>query len=145
MYSSAIMYTTKPNDLTYGLEKLLKPLKVFNVPVKSLALSISLAIRFIPIIFEQANKIIKSQISRGLNFKGNISQKINKIYSIIIPIFVLSMKRSDSISNTLDMRLYNPNKESTKYKDFRVTDIDDSIVFMHVLLIFIYVVLEVLL
>lgn len=143
LYSSIIMYTTKPNELTYGLERLFNPLKNLNVPVKSLALSISLSIRFIPVIFEQTDKVIKSQLSRGLDFKGNIKTKTNKLISIILPIFNLSLKRADSISNTLDMRLYIPEQERTMYKIYNNYITDNSIILLHIFLIIIYAVLEV--
>lgn len=142
IYSSVIMYTTKPNELTYGLEKLFSPLKSINIPVKSLALTISLSIRFIPVIFEQTDKVIKSQLSRGLDFKGNLKSKIDKLISVILPIFNLSLKRADSISNTLDMRLYIPEKERTMYKNYNNYVIDNSIILMHIFLVIIYAVLE---
>lgn len=144
-YSNLLIYTTKPNDITYALEKIFYPLKIFGVPVKSLSLSLSLSIRFIPTIFEQSKKVLKSQLSRGLYFNNNIKENINKLFSILIPTFKLSFKRSEEIANTLDMKLYVSNKKSTKYKSFTFSSSDDNIIFMHILLIFICVVLEVLL
>lgn len=143
MYTAILTYTTKPNDLTYGLESLFKPLKIFNIPVNELALSVSLAIRFIPIIFKEGEKVLRSQISRGLDFNGSLKDKSNKLVSVLLPIFTLSFKRADDIAEVLDIRLYNPNYR--RYKKNTMTNIDDSILFMHILLIFIYVVVEVLL
>jgi energy-coupling factor transport system permease protein len=137
------MYTTKPNDLTYGLEKLFSPLKSFNIPVNELALSLSLSIRFIPIVFEQSDKILKSQISRGLDFGGNILDKTNKLISVLFPIFKLSMLRSESIADSLDLRLYNPKRNRTKYKLYKMTSYDDGIIVIHILLLIIYVFIEV--
>jgi energy-coupling factor transport system permease protein len=144
IYSILIMYTTKPNDLTYGLEKLFTPLKLFNVPVNELALSLSLSIRFIPIVFEQSDKILKSQISRGLDFKGNLRTKTNKLISILFPIFKLSMQRSESIADSLDLRLYNLKRNKTKYKLYKMTSYDNGIMFMHIILLVLYVFVEVL-
>lgn len=141
--SGVLIYTTKSSDLLYGLEMLFSPLKIFNVPVNSLSLSISLAIRFIPIIFEQANKVLKSQISRGLNSNGTIREKCDKLISILFPIFMLSFKRSDSIADALDLRLYNPNINRTKYKRYKITSVDDGILLMHIALIIIYIISEV--
>ncbi len=134
-YSILIIYTTKPNDITYGLEKILSPLKILKINTSSLALTISLSIRFIPIIFIQADKILKSQKSRGLNFKGNIKEKCEKIISIIFPIFDLSIKRSIDISNSLEIKLYNPLKKRTKYKQDFFTKSDENIILMHIALL----------
>ncbi len=145
LYSNLLIYTTKPNDLTYGLEKLFNPLRITGIPVKSLALSISLSIRFIPIIFKEGNKVLKSQISRGLNFDGSIKEKIDKIISVIIPIFVLSLKRSDELANALELRFYKPEGKRTKYKEYEIKEIDKNILCIHLFLLFIFIVVEVLL
>jgi energy-coupling factor transport system permease protein len=144
IYSGILIYTTKPNDLTYGLEEFLSPLKKLKIPVNSLALSISLSIRFIPIIFEQGEKILKSQLSRGLDFSGSLRTKANKLISIILPVFTLSLKRSDSIADTLEVKLYKPEMRRTKYREYKTLFVDDNILFMHLLIIFIYVFSEVL-
>ena len=119
LYSQVLLYTTKPNDLTYGLEKFLSPLKLFNISVSSLALTISLSLRFIPTIFIEADKILKAQISRGLNFNGNLSEKCDKIISVIFPIFNVSLKKSLDISYVLDMRLYRVDAKRSKYKNHK--------------------------
>lgn len=142
LYSMIVMYTTKSNDLTYGIERLLKPLKIFNIPVSTIAFSLSLSIRFIPIIFEQTEKVIKAEYSRGLNFEGSLKEKLNKLSILIFPIFNLSFKRSDDIANTLEVRLYNPNKEISKYKKYKNFNSDSSIILIHILLLLIYIVLE---
>ena len=143
LYSQVLLYTTKPNDITYGLENLLLPLKVFNINASSIALTISLALRFIPTIFIESDKVIKSQISRGLNLSGNISKKCDKIIAVIFPIFDLSLKRGEAISNVLEMRLYKVEGKRTKYKNNSVTTIDVLSLLIHVVLILIFIVLEV--
>lgn len=145
LYSQILLYTTKPNDLTYGLELFLSPLKIFNIKVSSLALTISLALRFIPTIFIESSKILKAQISRGLNFDGSLSEKCDKIVSVIFPIFNLSLKRSEYISYVLDMRLYRVEGERSKYKNSSITIMDECALCIHVLLIILYLVLEVIL
>lgn len=143
LYSAVMMYTTKPNDLTFGIEKLLYPLRVFNISVSVLSLTISLAIRFIPIIFEQASKVLKSQCSRGLDFSGSIKEKCIKLVSVLVPIFSLSFKRADQISDVLEMRLYKVEAKRTKYKSNTNYYYDSGIVFSHVMLFIIYIVVEV--
>lgn len=141
MYASILTYTTKPNDLTYALSIIFKPLKIINVPVNELALSISLAIRFIPNIFIEAEKVLKSQKSRGLNFNGTLKEKCDKLVCVLLPIFLLSFKRADNIAEVLEMRLYSGN---TIYKDYKLTGIDEFILLLHTLIIFLYVMMEVL-
>ena len=143
LYSQILLYTTKPNDITYGLENLLSPLNVFNINASSIALTISLALRFIPTIFIESDKVIKSQISWGLNLSGNISEKCDKIISVIFPIFDLSLKRGEDISNVLEMRLYKIDGKKTKYKNNSVSGIDAFSLLIHVVLILIFIVLEV--
>ena len=143
LYSQVLLYTTKPNDITYGLEYLLSPLKIFNINTSSIALTISLALRFIPTIFIESDKVIKSQISRGLNLSGNISEKCDKIISVIFPIFDLSLKRGEDISNVLEMRLYKVDGKRTKYKNNSITTIDALSLLIHVVLILIFIVLGV--
>ena len=140
LYSQVLLYTTKPNDLTYGLEKFLSPLKLFNISVSSLALTISLSLRFIPTIFTEADKILKAQISRGLNFNGNLSEKCDKIISVIFPIFNVSLKKSLDISYVLDMRLYRVDEKRSKYKSYDITSIDNIALAIHIFLILLYLV-----
>lgn len=140
LYSQVLLYTTKPNDLTYGLEEFLSPLKLFNISVSSLALTISLSLRFIPTIFTEADKILKAQISRGLNFNGNLSKKCDKIISVIFPIFNVSLKKSLDISYVLDMRLYRVDEKRSKYKSYDITFIDNIALAIHIFLILLYLV-----
>lgn len=140
LYSQVLLYTTKPNDLTYGLEEFLSPLKLFNISVSSLALTISLSLRFIPTIFIEAEKILKAQISRGLNFNGNLSEKCDKIISVILPIFNVSLKKSLDISYVLDMRLYRVDEKRSKYKSYDITFIDNIALAIHIFLILLYLV-----
>ena len=140
-----ILFILIINDLTYGLEKLLSPLRIFGINTSSLSLTISLAIRFIPTIFKQGYKVYKSQMSRGLNFNGALKEKIDKLMSLIIPVFNISLKKSDEISNVLDMRLYDSNKKRTKYKLIGFKVIDENILLIHIFVLILFVVVEVIL
>lgn len=143
LYSQIILYTTKSNDITYGLEELLSPLKKFKINSSVIALTISLALKFIPNIFKESEKVLKSQVSRGLNFSGNLSEKCDKLVSVIIPIFTLSLKRSVDISYVLDMRLYRVGQNKTKYKLRRITSKDEISLILHIILILIFLIFEV--
>ena len=143
LYSHLLLYTTKPNDMTLGLRKFLSPLKVIGLDSNSIALTISLAIRFIPTIFKEGYRVYKSQVSRGLNFSGNLPTKCDKLISIVIPVFNLSLKRTDDLSFVLDTKLYNPNKNRTEYNDKGFSILDENYILVHVLLIFICILIEV--
>ncbi|MBQ6282586.1 MAG: energy-coupling factor transporter transmembrane protein EcfT [Bacilli bacterium] len=145
LYSSVNIFTTKSNDLTYGLEKLLSPLQIIGINTSSLALTISLAVRFIPTIFKHGHKVYKSQMSRGLSFEGSLKEKIDKLMSLIIPIFNISLKKSDDISNVLDMRLYDSNRKRSKYKLVGFKNIDQNILLIHIFVLILFLVVEVIL
>jgi energy-coupling factor transport system permease protein len=84
IYTMVLTYTTSSTEITYGLEQILKPLRLIKIPVNKIALSISLALRFIPIIFEQTEKILKSQASRGIDFNhSNIKGRIISLSSML--------------------------------------------------------------
>ena len=88
--------TTKPMDLTYAFEWYMTPLKVIRFPVHEIAMTISIALRFIPTLLDETDRIMKAQSSRGVDFKhGKISSRLKAIVSLIIPLFISSFKRSE--------------------------------------------------
>lgn len=142
IYSSMVTFTTTGSEMIDGLKKLFSPLKVLNIPISSLALSISLAIRFIQTIFEQAHKILKSQASRGIDFNDlSIRVKVKALTSIIVPMFMLSFKRADDVADVMELRMYDIN--SNKYKKYKVIEFDKLMLLSHALIILIYILKEV--
>lgn len=139
IYTSLLTYTTSPNEITYGLEKSFSFLKKFKVPVQNMALTLSLALRFIPIIFEQASKIIKSQASRGIDFNYvNIKGKLLALQSMLVPLFILSSKRADDLATSMEIRLYGYYPQRTNYRLVPWTESDNTVVVIHLgILIFI--------
>ena len=132
LYTSILTLTTPPTEITYGLEKLFLPLKLIGIPVNKMALSISLALRFIPTIIDQGNKIIKSQASRGIDYyNSNLKGKILAIKSLIIPMFVLSIKKADDLANSMEVRLYNVNSKRINFRQNRWNFYDTFLVLMH--------------
>lgn len=115
MISSLLTLSTKPTDLNLGLEKLLKPLNIFSKNLSSiLSMIISIALRFIPTLIKETNKILKAQASRGVDFnEGNIKTKIGQIVSLIVPMFIISYKKAYDLSDAMDARGYNPDKKRT--------------------------------
>jgi len=117
MAAMILTSTTKPLDLTSAFEWYLYPLKFIGVPTHVLAMIISLALRFIPTILEDVERIMKAQESRGVNFgRGHIFSKIKAIISLIIPLFVSAFTRSDELANAMECRGYDPNAKRTKYR-----------------------------
>jgi energy-coupling factor transport system permease protein len=109
--------TTKPLDLTYGLESLMSPLKRFKFPAHEIAMTISIALRFIPTLLEEADKIIKAQASRGVDLaEGKLKDKITALVSLIIPLFISSFQRSEELANAMEARGYDPSGVRTRYR-----------------------------
>lgn len=136
LYSSILTLTTSSDELIYGLEHILAPLKIFKVPVNSLALILSMAIRFIPLVFEAGKSIIKCYESRGIKF-NNLSFKLKLSYlkSIIIPVFVLAFKNADELTETMNLRLFDTNQGRTTLYIYNYSKIDAYMLSFHVMLV----------
>lgn len=142
--TSILTFSTPPTEITYGLEKVFKPLKKIKVPVSSIALSLTLALRFIPSIIEQAEKILKSQASRGIDFKNSrINGKIMALSSMLIPMFILSFKRADDLADAMEVRLYNYSENRTNYRLNAWTRYDTKVVIIISIMLLLFIVSEV--
>lgn len=120
MLSTLFTATTKPLDITIAIDDLFAWLKVFKVNVSILSMTISLALRFIPTILDETYKIMKAQSSRGVDFKnGKLKEKIVAITSLIIPLFISAISRSDELANALTARNYNPLATRSKYRKLK--------------------------
>ncbi len=127
--------TTKPLDLTLGIEHLLSPFKKVGFPVHEVAMMISIALRFIPTLLEETQRIMKAQASRGVEFsEGNLKDKIMSIVSLIIPLFISAFQRAEDLANAMESRNYNPEAKRTRYKQLR-WKITDTISLLCVLVI----------
>lgn len=118
--------TTKPLDLTYGLEWYLTPLKVIKFPAHEVAMTISIALRFIPTLLDETDRIMKAQSSRGVDFKhGKISSRFRAIVSLIIPLFISSFQRAEELADSMEARGYDPKAKRTRYRilKFSLNDI----------------------
>lgn len=118
MFALTLILTssTKPLDLTNALEWFFTPLKLIKLPVHEISMTISLALRFIPTLLDETNRILKAQASRGVDFEhGGVFAKFKAIISLIIPLFVSAFQRSDELSNAMEARGYNPKAKRTKY------------------------------
>jgi len=120
MLTMLLTATTKPLDLTYGLEWYMTPLKLIKFPVHEIAMTISIALRFIPTLLDETDRIMKAQSSRGVDFKhGKISSRLKAIVSLIIPLFISSFQRSEELADSMEARGYDPKAKRTRYRVLR--------------------------
>ncbi|MEG2454128.1 MAG: energy-coupling factor transporter transmembrane component T, partial [Clostridia bacterium] len=114
--------TTTPMALTDGIESLLKPLKYIKVPIHDIAVIMSIALRFIPTLMEETNKIMNAQKARGASFDtGKMLDRAKALLPVLIPLFVSSFRRADELALALDARCYNATPKRTKMKVQKVT------------------------
>ena len=105
--SSLMTLTTTPNHLTDGLESLLNPLKKFKVPVHEVSMMMSIALRFIPTLIEETDKIMSAQKARGADFEsGNIFQRAKALVPILVPLFISAFRRADELATAMECRCY---------------------------------------
>ena len=115
--SSVMTLTTTPNSLTDGMEKLMNPLKVFRVPVHEVAMMMSIALRFIPILLEETDKIMKAQIARGADFEsGNLVKKAKAMVPLLVPLFISAFRRANDLAMAMEARCYRGGEHRTKMK-----------------------------
>ena len=115
--SSIMTFTTSPNSLTDGMEKLLQPLNRLNVPVHEVAMMMSIALRFIPILLEETDKIMKAQMARGADFEsGNLLKKAKNMVPLLVPLFVSAFRRANDLALAMEARCYNGGDGRTKMK-----------------------------
>ena len=115
--SSLMTFTTTPNALTDGIEKLLWPLRKIKLPVHEIAMMMSIALRFIPILLEETDKIMKAQIARGADLEsGNIIQKAKAMIPILVPLFVSAFRRATDLAMAMEARCYRGGEGRTKMK-----------------------------
>lgn len=115
--SSVMTLTTTPNDLTDGMETLLNPLKAVRLPVHEIAMTMSIALRFIPILTEETDKIMKAQIARGADFEtGNLIQKAKAMIPLLVPLFISAFRRANDLALAMEVRCYRGGEGRTKMK-----------------------------
>ncbi len=120
--SSLLTLTTTPVSLTDGLESLLTPLKWIKFPVRELALVMSIALRFIPILTDETSRIMNAQKARGADFEnGKLTQRVKAVVPILIPLLVSAFRRADELGDAMDARCYSGSTNRTKYKKLTFT------------------------
>ncbi|MDO5330510.1 MAG: energy-coupling factor transporter transmembrane component T [Bacillota bacterium] len=125
MLTMVLTSSTKPLDLTYAIEWYLTPLKLIHFPAHEIAMTISIALRFIPTLLEDSERIMKAQESRGASFSsGGVFKKIGALISLIIPLFVSAFNRSEELADAMECRGYDPRGKRTRYRKLSFSWID---------------------
>ena len=120
-----LIYTTSPIALTDGLESLLSPLKKIHLPVHELAMMMCIALRFIPTLIEETDKIMSAQKARGADFEtGSLMERVKALVPILIPLFISAFRRADELATAMECRCYHGGEGRTKMKLLRYSRID---------------------
>lgn len=118
--SSVMTLTTTPNQLTDGMEKGLRPLNKLHVPVHEVAMMMSIALRFIPILLEETDKIMKAQMARGADFEsGGLIQKAKSMVPLLVPLFISAFRRANDLAMAMEARGYHGGEGRTKMKPLK--------------------------
>ena len=132
--TSIMTLTTTPNQLTDGLEKALMPLSKIGIPVHAIAMMMSIALRFIPILIEETDKIMKAQMARGADFEsGNLLKKVKSMIPLLVPLFVSAFRRADDLAMAMEARCYHGGGGRTKMKPLRYEGRDRAAYLMIIL------------
>lgn len=132
--STLLTYTTSPISLTDGIESLLAPLKLIKIPVHIFAMMMTIALRFIPTLIEETEKIMNAQKSRGADFtSGGLIKRVKVLIPILIPLFVSSFKRAEELATAMECRCYRGDKNRTKLVKLSYRLSDFAFVFMFIL------------
>ncbi|MDL2292328.1 energy-coupling factor transporter transmembrane protein EcfT [Acholeplasma sp. OttesenSCG-928-E16] len=119
--TSILTFTTTTTDLNFGIETLLKPLRYIKIPVDTIAMLLSLTLRFIPTLIGETNKIMKAQASRGVDFKeSKLKDKVIQIISLLIPILVVSINQAEDLAQAMEVRGYIISEKRTRIDDFKL-------------------------
>ena len=123
--ASLVTITTTPMTMTDGIEKLLKPFEKIGVPSHEIAMMMSIALRFIPTLLDETDRIMKAQASRGANFDtGSIFSRIKSFIPVLVPLFVSAFKRADELAEAMESRCYRGGKGRTRLKEIHYTRLD---------------------
>ncbi|HKL13693.1 MAG TPA: energy-coupling factor transporter transmembrane component T [Halanaerobiales bacterium] len=115
MFTSLLTLTTSPLQLTDGIEYILKPLKKIGVPASEISMMMTIALRFIPTLMEEAEKIMKAQKARGADFEsGNLIQRAKNLIPLLVPLFISAFRRADELALAMESRCYQGDKKRTR-------------------------------
>ena len=125
MISSLLTFTTSPVALTDGIERLLKPFKKVGLPAHELAMMMTIALRFIPTLLEETDRIMKAQMARGADFtSGNIIRRARNMIPLLVPLFISAFRRADELATAMEARCYRGGDHRTRMKQLKMTGRD---------------------
>lgn len=123
--TSILTLTTSPLELTDGLEKLMNPFKKIGLPAHELAMMMSIALRFIPTLLDETDKIMKAQMARGVDFEsGGLIKRGRSLIPLLVPLLISSFRRADELATAMEARCYRGGKGRTKLKELKFTKRD---------------------
>jgi energy-coupling factor transport system permease protein len=139
-----LTYTTSPISLTDGLESLLSPLKKVNVPVHTFAMMMSIALRFIPTLIEETEKIMNAQKSRGADFtSGTLVQRAKSLIPLLVPLFISSFKRAEELATAMECRCYRGDNNRTKLVKLEYKGLDFVFILLFVIILVVLICLAI--
>ncbi|MGN1129918.1 MAG: energy-coupling factor transporter transmembrane component T family protein [Ruminococcus sp.] len=125
LISSSLTFTTSPTDLTDAIERLMSPLKIFHVKVHEIAMMMTIALRFIPTLLDETDKIMSAQKARGADMEsGNLIQKVKSLIPVLIPLFVSAFRRAYELAVAMECRCYQGGEGRTRMKSLHMKKID---------------------
>lgn len=125
LINSVVIFTTSPQEISAAFESLLAPLKYIGLNSQEISMTITLSLRFIPVLLEETSKIITAQKLRGAHFKNkNIIKKVKAFSNVLIPLFIFSFRRATNIALAMDSRCYDPYKKRTSFKNMKLKRCD---------------------
>ncbi len=125
LFTSLLTLTTSPIELTDGLEDILKPFSRLGVPAHEIAMMMTIALRFIPTLLEEADRIMKAQMARGADFEsGNMIQRAKSLVPLLVPLFVSAFRRADDLAMAMEARCYRGGEGRTRMRELRLTPKD---------------------
>lgn len=129
--TSLLTLTTSPISLTDGIEKLMSPLRRFHVPVHELAMMMTIALRFIPTLLEETDKIMKAQTARGADFEsGNIVKRAKNLVPLLVPLFINAFRRADELAIAMEARCYRGGYNRTRLNELKFTKKDILVILL---------------
>ncbi len=117
--ASLLTLTTAPMDLTWGLERLLAPFRRLGLPASELAMMITIALRFVPVLMEEAEKLRRAQLARGADFAGGPQRRIRQLLPLLVPLFISAFDRADRLAVAMESRCYRGGDKRTRYRVYR--------------------------
>lgn len=135
LVSSVNMYTTSPNQISKALESILSPLKIFKINVQEVAITITISLRFLPILFEETENIYNAQLVRGAKFHDkNLVVKLKAYLAVIAPLFISSLKKANNLAISMESRCYDSSKNRSNFKTLKFS-YRDLIVSIYILIL----------